>query len=119
MLISRFGQQVCFSFFDYSGSQYIGPSQSPTKVNILLFTVEYLDAIIHSKTRYKELEIETNGSSQSQQNLWFHKYVYGFSLTRGRGTGVSTSLKLNKTVLTVWILTAGQLVELIADSSDH
>jgi hypothetical protein len=35
MLISKMGQRVCLSCYDYSGSQYIEPSQSPTKVNIL------------------------------------------------------------------------------------
>jgi len=56
--------------FGYIGSQCSRKEQQYTNVNILRLAMEYHNATINRKTWKLELEIGTNVSSQTRQDLW-------------------------------------------------
>jgi len=109
----------CFSLvFDYKGGQDITQWQRYTNVNILRLAIGYLNMTMKRSTWILEPEIETNGSSQTQQNLRVDWHGSGFCPHRCRGLGFCTGLEQNRTIVAVRTVTAGRLPGPIANSSD-
>jgi hypothetical protein len=61
-------KHVCLGF-SYKGGQLIQKGQWCAKANILRLTVVYLNALRNRKTRNTEVEIATNGSTQTWHDL--------------------------------------------------
>ena len=95
--------------FNHSGSQDIENTQWRTNIYILRSTVAYLHATINSKTRKAELEIGTNRSSKTWQNLWVDRYRPGSSPPRGSRSGFWASRQPNWPIFVVQTRTAGRL----------
>jgi len=84
---SGWGRERFSLVFDYKCGQYIRKGQRYTNVNILRFTIAYLNATIYRKTWKLEPQIGTDGSSQTWQNPRVHGYRSGFGLLRCSGLG--------------------------------
>ena len=80
---SGWGRERVSILFDYEGGQYIKQSQYRTKVNILQFTVWYLNATMNRTTWKLEPEIGTDGWNQTRHNPRVDGYRYGFIQPRG------------------------------------
>jgi len=95
--------------FDDKGGQYIRKRQSRTIVNILPFTVGYVDATIKRKTRKAELGIGTNRYSQR----WEYPQVDGHRSQFGPSKNSTLRNWLGqepiRTVSAVQLITAGGL----------
>jgi len=71
------GREQVSPSFDYKGVQYIQKEQQCTIVNILRFTVGYLNATINRTTLNVEPEIGPDGSSPTWRNPSVDEYAAG------------------------------------------
>jgi len=117
ILCSGWGRERVSLVFSYKGSQFIRKGQWRTKVNILRSAVGYLNATMNRKTRNTELEIGTNGSSQTRHNPQVDRYESGFGLSRRSGSGFWMVLEQHRTVFAVSTQTEGRLPGPIANTS--
>jgi len=113
---SGWGRERFSLVFDYKGGQYIRKGQRSTNVNILQSAIGYRNATINRITRKPELEIGTDRSSQTRQNLRVDGYGSGFGLPRCSGSGFWTGLEANRTGLAVRTQTAGGLPGPVANT---
>jgi len=113
---SGWGKERVSLVFSYKGSRFIRKGQWCAKVNIVWLTVGYLNATIDRKSRNKEPEIETDGSSQTRQNPWVDGYGAGFGPPRLCGSGFWMVLDPNWTVFPVRTRTAGGLPRPVANT---
>jgi hypothetical protein len=86
-------------------------------VNILRFTVPYLNATIYSETQNTESEIGTNGSSQTLQNQWVERHVSGFGLRRVCRSDFWSGLEPNRPSSAAETLATGRLSGPIANTT--
>jgi hypothetical protein len=108
---------ACFSLvFDYEGSKYIRKGQRCTNVNILRFTIGYLNTTTNRNPRKPELEIGNDGSSQTRHNLWVDRYRSRVGLPGCSGLGWSPGVEPNRTILAVRIQTTGWLPGPVANT---
>jgi len=116
---SWWGRECVSIFFDYKGGQYIKNRQQHTKVNILWLTVGYLHLTINRHTRAAELEIGTDGCTQTWPNLHVHGSWSWFLMARGSRSGFWMCLGPNGTVFGVQTRTAGWLPRFVADTINY
>jgi len=101
------GRACVSARFDHHGGQYIENKQWCTNVNIFVLTVAYLNPTIYSETQNADLEIGTDSSSQTQQNLQVDGCWSGFGSPRGSRSGCWTGLELDWPVPVVQTRIAG------------
>jgi len=113
---SGWGRERFSLVFDHKGGRYFRNGQQYTNVNILRLAIGYLNGTINRDTRIPELEIGTDGSGQTRQNLRVDRYGSGFGPPRCSRSGFWTGLEPNWTVLAVRTQTAGGLPGPIANT---
>jgi len=114
---SGWGKERVSLVFSYKGSRFIWKGQWCAKVNILRWTVAYLNATINRKTRNTEPEIGTDGSSQSRQNPRVDRYGSGFGPPSRCRSGFWTVPEPNRTVFPVRTPTAAGLPRPVANTN--
>jgi hypothetical protein len=117
MLIFRLGMAVHLPCFGCNGSQYIKKRQWDTTVNIVRWTVQYLDAILDSKTQKVYPEDGTDWLNRTLQTTLGGKYWYGIDRPRVSVSGCWLGLFLNHPVVQVWIHSAGILPGSVANTN--
>jgi len=113
------GKERVSLVFSYKGGWFIRKGQWCAKVNILRLTVGYLNATINRKTRNTELDIGTDGSSQTRQHPRVDRYGFRFGPPRCCWSGVWTVLEQNRTVFPVRTRTAGRLPGPVANTTAY
>jgi len=115
LLCSGWGMERVSLVFSYKGSRFIWKGRSCAKDNISQLPVVYPNPTINRKTRNREPEIGTDGSSPIRSNLPFDRYGSRFDPPRHCDSGLSMFLGLNWTVFPVQTRTAGGLPGLVAN----
>jgi len=105
--------------FDNSGGQYIKNKQWNTNVNILRWTVAYLNATINSETRNTEPEIGTDCYSQTRVNLLVYGYGSGFGPPGGSRPRCRTRMEPKQPMFAVLTRSAGRLPRPVANTTRH
>ena len=113
---SGWGREHVSLCFDHDCGQYIKERQLHTKVNILRWTVAYLNLSINGLSRKPEPEIGTDWSSKTLQNPQNDGYGYGFGQPRCSRSGFKTGLEPNWTILAVQTRITGRLPGPIANT---
>jgi len=80
-------------------------------------TVGYVNVTLITNSGRAELEIGTDGSTQTGQLLRVDGYGYGFSLPRGTSSGIRMGLGATRTIIPVRPQTPGRLAGPIANTS--
>ena len=106
---SGWGRECLSTCFLYKGCQYIRKWLCSTILDILQWTVGYLNATINRKSRNAEPVIGTGGSGQAWQHPRVDGYGSGFGPPRGSRSGVWLVLEPNQPVFPIWTLTARRL----------
>jgi len=107
------GRERLSTYFDHKGGQYVQKEHRHTIVNILRFTVRYLNVTINRTTPNAKPEIGHDGSSQSRWNPRVDGYGARFELLRSSGSGFWMVMKPNRTVFPVQTRTAGWFPDLL------
>jgi len=115
--VSEWGRERLSTCLLYKGCQYIRKWQCSTIVNILQFTVGYLNATIKRRIQNADLEIGPDGSSQTRRSPRVDGYGARFKLPRSSGTGFWMVLRPNRTVFPVHTRTAGGLPAPVANTN--
>jgi len=108
---SGWGRERVSLVFDYKGGQYIRKGQWYTNVNTLRLSIGYLNATTNRKTPKLELEIGTDGSSQTWPTPPVDEYRSGFGPPKCGSLGV----ELNGSVIVVRTWMAGGLPRPVAN----
>jgi hypothetical protein len=114
---SGWGQERPSVVFSHNGGPFIQKGYWRTQVYVSQTAVGYLNATINRKAKNTELEIGTDRSSQTCQNLRVDRYRSWFGPPWCRGLGYWMVRELNHTVFAVRTWTAVGVPGPVANTS--